>query len=80
MIPIAHVAAPQPPSVTLACRSPHPFRVVPLGGATRWFRERSYVEPILSGDRAFDERWAVESDDRERAPDFRAADSHAEPV
>ena len=71
MIPVvisaAHVAAHQPPTVSVPSVCPHAFRVVRLGGTTRWFRERGYVVPILSGDRAFDERWAVEADDHEFA-------------
>ena len=68
-----------PPSVSLKCSSPHAFRVQPLGKPTRWFRQIGYTLPILSGDRAFDERWSVESDDREfaqalvRERDVRAA-------
>ena len=68
LLPLAAVVVPPTPSVVaLKGRCPHGFRVVRLGGATRWFRERGYVVPILSGDRAFDQRWAVEADDREFA-------------
>jgi len=67
VIPAAFVGAQAPPTETLPSRCPHSFRVLRLGKATRWFRERGYVVPIVSGDRAFDERWSVEADDREFA-------------
>jgi hypothetical protein len=80
LIPIvAHAVPPPPPVVALKGRCPHKFRVVRLGRSTRWFRERGYVVPILSGDRTFDERWAVQADDCEftealvRAREARAA-------
>ena len=75
----AHVGAHPPLSVSLKCASPHAFRVQPLGRPTRWFRRIGYTLPILSGDRALDERWSVESDDHEfaqalvRERDVRAA-------
>ena len=68
LIPVfAHAVPPPPPVVALKHRCPHGFRVVRLGRSTRWFRERGYVVPILSGDRSFDERWAVQADDKEFA-------------
>jgi hypothetical protein len=68
LLPITgHVAAHVPPSVDLKSACPHTFLIARAGRATRWFRGKGYVVPILSHDRAFDEQWSVEADDREFA-------------
>ncbi len=52
-----------PPSVTVSVESscPHSFRTGRLSRLGRWFREVGYTSPILSNDRAFDERWTIET-------------------
>jgi hypothetical protein len=68
-----------PPQVKLPSPCRHRFRIVPVGRATRWFTELGLTRRLRSGDRAFDERWAVETDDAEfgeslvRRPEVRQA-------
>jgi len=69
----------QPPQVRIDAACLHRFQIVPVGRATRWFTERGLTRRVMSGERDFDERWSVETDDVEfgealvRLPEARQA-------
>lgn len=66
-VPVVAYVPHTPPSVQLKSAFPHVLQMGPLCRTTRWFREIGYTLPILSSDAAFDDRWSVESGDREFA-------------